>query len=82
METKIYVYKNWVNIKPTEAIKTTRRMTSFCFFNSLPDCIIKSQGGWYLLTKDNRLEFVAKTLEEISFKDIYELIKKENDKQY
>ena len=75
METKIYVYNGWVNIKPEDPIKSTRRLTSFCVFNCLRNALMKSQGGWYILHKDGRLELLARTLYLISFQEIYDKLK-------
>jgi hypothetical protein len=74
METKIWEYQRWVNIKPTDTINTTRRLHSFCVFNCLTDSIFKSQGGYYNLTPDGKLEFVGKTLGSISFQEIHTLL--------
>ena len=77
METKIWVYKGWVNIKPEHAVKSTRRLTSFCFFNLLRDAIVKAQGGWYLITIEGQMQFIDRCLDNITFEQVYNLLKRE-----
>lgn len=79
METKIWVYDKPVNIKPTDFIKTTRRLTSFCFFNLLRDAIVKAQGGWYLITLDGEMQFINRCLDSITFQDVYNLLDNEKN---
>lgn len=45
METRIWFSGSWRNIKPTDPILTTKAMHSFCTFNSIPDALLKTQGG-------------------------------------
>lgn len=75
METKIWVNNTWRNVKPTDSVNTTRAMHSFCTFNNLPDALFKTQGGWYLLKKDKTLEFVTRTLNSITFQQLYNIHK-------
>lgn len=75
METKIWVYKGWVNIKPEQTVKSTRRLTSFCFFNLLRDAIVRSQGGWYLITLEGQMQFIDRCLDNITFEQVYNLLK-------
>ena len=42
---KIWVYDKPVKIKPTDTIKTTRRLNSFCVFYGLRNALVKAQGG-------------------------------------
>ena len=80
METRIWFSGSWRNIKPTDSITTTRGMHCFCIFNNIPDALFKTQGGWYLLQKDNTLKFIGKTLQDITFEQLYCLhIKQENE---
>lgn len=73
METKIWVNKRYINIKPEDSVSTTRRLTSFCNYNCMRNALFKSQGGWYWLRKDGILEFVTRTLYNISFEKLYSL---------
>ena len=75
METKIWVYGKPVNIKPQDTIKSTRRLTSFCVFNCLRDSIVKSQGGWYLITLEGQMQFIDRCLDNITFEQAYKLLK-------
>jgi hypothetical protein len=77
METKIWVYDKPHNIKPTDTIRSTRRLTSFCFFNCLRDAIVKSQGGWYLITLEGQMQFIDRCLDNITFEQVYNLLKKD-----
>lgn len=79
METRLWFNKSWRNIKPTDPILTTKAMHCFCCFNSIPDALFKTQGGWYLL-KNNTLVYIERTLSNITFQDLYNLhIKQENE---
>ena len=70
METRIWFSGSWRNIKPTDPIPSTKAMHSFCTFNGIPDALFKTQGGWYLLQKDNTLKFIERTLYNITFEDL------------
>jgi hypothetical protein len=72
METKIYVYKGPVTIKPEQTVKSFRRLTSFCFFNLLRDCIIKAQGGYYVVHPCGAMEFFTRCLDDITFQQVYD----------
>jgi hypothetical protein len=50
-------------------------MHSFCTFNSIPDALLKTQGGWYLLQRDYTLKFIERTLYNITFEQLYNLYK-------
>jgi hypothetical protein len=76
METRIWVSGGWRNISPSETVNSTRRLQSFCVFNCLECNIFKSQGGYYKLSDQGRLEFVTRTLGTISFQDVYSLLSK------
>lgn len=73
MVTKIWVNDKPHNIKPTDAIKSTRRLTSFCTFNALRNALMKSQGGWYWLQKDGTLRFIDRCLDNITFEEVFNL---------
>jgi len=75
METKIYILNGWVNIKPEQPVNTMRRLNSFCVFNSLKNCIVKLQGGYYLINRNNQFEFIDRTLSNISFDQVFNLLK-------
>ena len=75
METKIYVFNGWVNIKPEQTINTMRRLNSFCVFNSLKNCIVKLQGGYYFINSDKQFEFIDRTLSNITFNQVFNILK-------
>jgi len=75
METKIWVYDKPINIKPFDTVKSTRRLTSFCFFNCLRNAIVKSQGGWYVITLEGQMQFIDRCLDNITFEEVYNLLK-------
>lgn len=72
METKIWVNNGWCNIKPEDTVNTHRRLHSFCAANLLPDCIVKTQGGYYY-PYCGILKFLSRRLTEISFETVYNL---------
>ena len=74
MVTKIWLKNGWVNIKPTDMVNTTRALHSFCICNGLPDRLFKSQGGWYILHKNGKLEFVSRTLNTLDYGSLFELL--------
>src|SRR5215831_1573592 len=80
MITKIWVGKGLVNIKPTDMINSTRRLHSFCSYNSIRDALVKSQGGWYWIGQDGRLELVATGLCHLSFEQFYNFVKRRDMK--
>lgn len=80
METKIWEYQRWVNIKPIDTINSTRRLHSFCVLNCLADSVFKSQGGYYNLLENGSLNFIGRTLREITFEEIYQSLTKQKPK--
>ena len=76
VQTKIFVNNKYLNINPEDTINTTRRLRSFCISNNLPDCIFKSQGGWYLIKSDGTLKFISRTLNQLTFNETFKAIKK------
>jgi hypothetical protein len=75
MELTIFLRGRYVTIKPEDPVNTTRAITSFCCHNQLRDCLFKSQGGWYKLTLDGKLQFITRALYLISFQDLYDTLK-------
>ncbi len=73
METKIWVYGKPMYIKPTDTIRTTRRLTSFCVFNCIRNALFKSQGGWYWLQKDGKMRFIDRCLDNVTFEELFNL---------
>jgi hypothetical protein len=73
----IWVYNGKQFIKPTDVIKSTRRLTSFCVTYGIRNALLKSQGGWYWLGLDGRLGLVNRCLGNITFEEIYNLNQKE-----
>lgn len=74
MECRIWSINRFINIKPEEAVSTTKRVHSFCTANGLADRLFRSQGGWYILKRDGTLSFTARTLTHISFEELYKLL--------
>jgi hypothetical protein len=77
METKLWVYNTCITIKPEDTINTTRRLHSFCVCNGIRDCLLKSQGGWYYLHLDGKLEFMHRCLGNITFQELFNFSKKQ-----
>lgn len=69
IETRIWVRNNYRNVDPDRAPSSTRELDSFLWYNNAPKCFLKGQGGWYKITKDNRLLFVNRVLYTMSFKE-------------
>jgi hypothetical protein len=73
VETKLWLSTGPANIKPTDTIRTTKRLTAFCSFNCMRNALLKSQGGWYWLQKDGLLRFIDRCLDNITFEKVYNL---------
>jgi hypothetical protein len=71
MVTRIWVEGHFVNIKPTDFINSTRRLHSFCVYNSQRHALVKAQGGWYIIKLDGTLEFFERNLNMITFESLY-----------
>jgi hypothetical protein len=71
METKLWVYNTKITIKPTDPIQSTRRLTSFCCANGIRNALMKSQGGWYWLHMDGKLELMNRCLGNITFEELF-----------
>lgn len=65
-------------VNPDKPPKDTRELDSFLFFNDAAKCFLKGQGGWYKLTRDNKLLYVCRTLYLLSLKEWLEIAKNEN----
>lgn len=75
MITKIWLGKGMRNINPEAPVNSFRAVHSFSSYNNLRT-LVKAQGGYYVVDKDSRLQFVCNTLGSISFKDLYYALKK------
>jgi len=73
METKLWLSTGSANIKPTDTIRSTKRLTAFCASNCMRNALLKSQGGWYWLQKDGLLRFIDRCLDSITFEEIFNL---------
>jgi hypothetical protein len=69
VRTKIWVRDKWRNVNADNPPKETRELDSFLYFNDSPKCFLKTQGGWYKLTREGSLLFVARALYLLSFKE-------------
>ena len=68
----IYANNMFTMVNLDSGIKSLKELHGFCTCNSLPaGKIVKLQGGYYVLDKDNRWEFVAKTLQDLTFKELF-----------
>lgn len=76
MKLKLWVSGGWINVKETDPIKSTRRLNSFCVENCLPNCVVKAQGGWYWIDQYGFFHFIEKTLSEITFENLFNLLNK------
>jgi hypothetical protein len=74
MELQIWLNGSLRKLKPTDIVKTTRAVHSFASYNSLRDCLFKSQGGYYKLTLDGVLIFVCPSLNSITFEQLYNIL--------
>lgn len=78
MVTKIWLTTGPINVKPTDTVRSTKRLHSFCASNSIRDGLMRSQGGWYWLQKrDNTLRFIDRCLDNITFEEVFNLAKNE-----
>jgi hypothetical protein len=82
IETEMGVGSIWVcnqkhNIKPADTIRSTRRLTSFSVFFLVRNALVRAQGGWYWITPEGRMQFVDRCLSDITFKQIFDINKKE-----
>lgn len=78
MITEIWKGNNYGHIKPEEPVNTTKRLRSFCISNNLPDCIFKSQGGYYRITFTGKIIFVFRCLYSVSFEDVHRILATES----
>ena len=59
-----------VNLKAT--VNSMKNLHGFCACNSLPSGrIVKLQGGYYILNDDNQWEFIASTLDSLTFEVLF-----------
>ena len=59
-----------VNLKAT--VNSMKNLHGFCTCNSLPSSrIAKLQGGYYILNDDNQWEFIASTLDSLTFEVLF-----------
>ena len=59
-----------VNLKAT--VNSMKKLHGFCACNSLPSGrIAKLQGGYYILNDDNQWEFIASTLDSLTFEVLF-----------
>lgn len=74
MITRIWINGMYRNLTPDATVNTFRAVTSFCVENCLPDRLVKLQGGYYRLNDAGNYEFKFKTLNEITFKELYNIL--------
>mgnify|MGYP003453091465 CR=1 FL=1 len=77
MITKIWLSTGPLNIRPADTVRSTKRLHSFCASNSIRDGLMRSQGGWYWLQRDNTLRFIDRCLDNITFEEVFNLAKNE-----
>lgn len=75
METKIWVSRQYQNVKLTDKVKTRRRLVGFCAANVLPQCIIKIHDGYYVV-RNGIMTYLVKTLNELTFEKVLKTLEK------
>jgi hypothetical protein len=69
METRIWVRNGYKEINPELAPTASRELDSFLWTNNAPKCFLRGQGGWYKITKENRVLFVNRVLYTMSYQE-------------
>jgi len=67
--TKIYVNNGYRNVNPEHSPVSNRVLRSFLIYNNAPDCFVKTSNKWYKMSKNGRLTFVCRTLNDLSLKE-------------
>jgi len=75
MQTSIWINSGYQKIDPDTPVRSLRNLRSFCAENLLPQSIVKSQGGYYNIKSDGTMFKVFRTLGEVSYSDIYDILK-------
>lgn len=75
MQTLIWINGYYQEIKPDSSVNSFKNLRSFCAENLLPHNIVKSQGGYYMITEDFTMKRVFRTLGDITYQDIYDILK-------
>jgi len=78
IRNKIWVRDRWRNVKPDNPPKETRELDSFLYFNDAAKCFLKTQGGWYKLTREGSLLFVSRALYLLSLKEWLKIAKNDS----
>jgi hypothetical protein len=78
METVVPYRGKMVKVNPDNPPKDTRNLRGFLLWNDASDCFVRAEGGWYKVTKENGLKFVAKTLSHLSLKEFLEIALNDN----
>jgi hypothetical protein len=75
MELKLFINKGYHQFKEDDPVNSSRAITSFAASNSLRDCLVRAQGGWYKIELNGIMTFQTRALYLISFKDLYYILK-------
>lgn len=75
METRLWINKGYRNFTPDSLVASSRMITSFATHNSLRDCLVKAQGGWYKIHKNGIMTLECRTLHHINLRDLYNILK-------
>ena len=59
-------------------IKSFKRLQGFCVVNMLPNCIHKSQGGYYAITPENKMIYFTRLLSNTTYNDLLNFLKTRN----
>lgn len=58
------------------SIVNMKALHGFCVYNCLPSGrVAKLQGGYYVLNKEHKWEFIGNSLERITFRKLFENLK-------
>lgn len=78
MVTKIFVRGAYRKVNPKRAPREVRELDSFLVYNSSSKNILRGQGGYYRLSRENSLLFVARNLSLLSFEEWLEVSLNDN----
>jgi len=76
MITKIYLSTGKLQVKGQDRVKSFKRLRSFLIVNSFPDCIYRSQGGYYTIDSAGTLKKVFEHLDRVTFQEVYDIVNK------
>lgn len=78
IETRIWVRDNYRNVNPDKPPRESRELDSFLWYNDAAKCFLKGQGGWYKITRQGSILFVARALYLLTLKEWLEVALNDN----